>query len=209
MKYNPDLHHRHSIRLRNYDYANEGAYFVTICCQNRINRFGEIVNNADNMVGAGSACPIVKHGLPTRNDLYIAKRGAGQKLDATGQADPAPTVNTVYTMNLNGFGKIVDAEWQNLTTKYPNVNIGEYIVMPNHFHGIIEITERTVAIGNIIGYFKYKTTKMIDLPEKLWQRNYWEHIIRSEADYARIAEYIRNNPVLWGKKHLGEILPVQ
>jgi REP element-mobilizing transposase RayT len=162
MKYNPDLHHRHSIRLRGYDYANAGAYFVTICCQNRINRFGEIVNNAG--------------------------RGA------------------VNTMNLNGFGKIVDAEWQNLTTKYPNVNIGEYIIMPNHFHGIIEITERTVMIGNIIGYLKYKTTKMINLPEKLWQRNYWEHIIRSETEYARIAKYIRNNPVLWGRKCLGEIL---
>jgi REP element-mobilizing transposase RayT len=112
-------------------------------------------------------------------------------------------------MNLNEFGKIVDAEWQNLKTKYPNVNIGEYIIMPNHFHGIIEMTERTITVGNIIGYFKYKTTKMINLPEKLWQRNYWEHIIRSETEYAKIAEYIRNNPVLWGRKCLGEILPVR
>jgi REP element-mobilizing transposase RayT len=119
---------------------------------------------------------------------------------------PAPTV-TANMVDLNEFGKIVDAEWKNLTIKYPNVNIGEYIIMPNHFHGIIEITERTVTIGNIIGYFKYKTTKMINLPEKLWQRNYWEHIIRDETEYAKIVEYIRDNPNLWGKKCLNEILP--
>jgi hypothetical protein len=87
VKYNPDLHHRHSIRLRNYDYANAGAYFVTICCQDRINRFGEITNNANDtiIVGAGSACPIAI----AKHDLHIAKRDAtGQKWNA-GQADPA------------------------------------------------------------------------------------------------------------------------
>jgi REP element-mobilizing transposase RayT len=199
--------------LRDYDYANAGAYFVTICCQDRVNRFGKITNNAKNVnaVGAGSACPIAiaKHDLRMRNDLHIVERGAEtERYAESGQADPAPT-NTIDTMNLNEFGKIVDAEWQNLITKYPNVNIGEYIIMPNHFHGIIKITERRVAVGNIIGYFKYRTTKMINLPEKLWQRNYWEHIIRSEAEYTKIAEYIRNNPVLWGKKCLGEILPVR
>ncbi len=196
MKYNPDLHHRHSIRLQNYDYANVGAYFITVCSQNRINHFGEIANNANNVVGAGSACPVVKPDLPVQNDSQM-------QTNLLGQADPAPT----DTVNLNEFGKIVDAEWKNLTIKYPNVNIGEYIIMPNHFHGIIEITERTVTIGNIIGYFKYKTTKMINLPEKLWQRNYWEHIIRDETEYIKIVEYIRNNPILWGKKCLNKILP--
>ena len=197
MKYNPDLHHRHSIRLQNYDYANIGAYFITICCQNRINHFGNINVNAN--VGAGSACPIAKPNSQTQTNLHIAKR-------MVGQANPAPTV-TANMVDLNEFGKIVDAEWKNLTIKYPNVNIGEYIIMPNHFHGIIEITERTVTIGNIIGYFKHKTTKMINLPEKLWQRNYWEHIIRDETEYIKIVEYIRNNPNLRGKKCLNEILP--
>jgi hypothetical protein len=63
-----------------------------------------------------------------------------------------------------------------LGKKYPNVNLGEYI-----------------------GYFKYKTTKMINLPEKLWQRNYHEHIIRNEIEYAKIANYIENNPISWEK----------
>jgi len=96
MKYNPDLHHRHSIRLQNYDYANIGAYFVTVCCQNRINHFGEIVNNANNVVGAGSACPIVKPCMQMRtnlqqgHDLHIAKPNLQMRTNLQqGQADPA------------------------------------------------------------------------------------------------------------------------
>jgi len=110
MKYNPDLHRRHSIRLQDYDYANAGAYFVTICCQNRINRFGEIVNNANNMdmdiVGAGFACPI------TQPDCPVMQPDAYSQNEQPGQADPAPTRHTVHTINLNEFGKIVDEQWQ-------------------------------------------------------------------------------------------------
>ncbi|MDR0517822.1 MAG: transposase [Fibromonadaceae bacterium] len=134
------------------------------------------------------------------DDMAQRNVQTGQCGAQTGQADPAPTMERgLPKMDLNGFGKIVDAEWQNLTIKYPNVNLGEYIIMPNHFHGIIEITKRSVAVGDIIGYFKYKTTKMINLPEKLWQRNYHEHIIRNEIEYAKIANYIENNPISWEK----------
>jgi REP element-mobilizing transposase RayT len=70
-------------------------------------------------------------------------------------------------------------------------------------------------IGRIIGAYKSLVfTKCLEISNqkkyilgKLWQRNYWEHIIRNETEYARIVEYIRNNPILWGKKHLNEILP--
>jgi REP element-mobilizing transposase RayT len=55
------------------------------------------------------------------------------------------------------------------------------------------------TLGNIIGYFKYQTTKKIDLPVKLWQRNYWERIIRNEKSYQYIADYIINNPAKWEK----------
>ncbi|MDR1812085.1 MAG: hypothetical protein LBQ87_04610 [Candidatus Fibromonas sp.] len=142
-------------------------------------------------------------------------------------------------MNLNDFGKIVDAEWQNLMFKYKNVKLGEYIVMPNHFHGIIEITGRVetgrvekgegradpaptggdiadtggdiaggditggdITVGNIIAYFKYMTTKKINLPVKLWQRNYYEHIIRNEIEYANIEKYIRNNPIITYRRRI-------
>ena len=208
MKYNPDLHHRRSIRLKGYNYSQAGLYFVTICVQNHECLFGEIIDGA---------------------------------------------------MILNDYGNIVRDEWQYLTTKYPHIKLHEYVIMPNHFHGIVEIgatvgagfarpdgivsdvgagfahpdgianddvgagsarpdgiaanvtgtgdddTDTRVGeprpyvptLGNIIGYFKYQTTKKIDLPVKLWQRNYWENIIRNEQSYQYIANYVINNPIKW------------
>jgi REP element-mobilizing transposase RayT len=113
-------------------------------------------------------------------------------------------------MILSGVGKIIDCEWHNLTKKYPHISLNEYIIMPNHFHGIMVIKGRAEpgwadsgradpapTVGGIIAYFKYQTTKRADLPWKLWQRNYYEHIIRNEDDYRRIAEYIQTNPLHW------------
>ena len=58
------------------------------------------------------------------------------------------------------------------------------------------------TLGNIIAYFKYQTTKRVNLPHKLWQRNYYEHIIRNEEDFQRIAEYIQTNPLHWRRDEL-------
>ena len=133
-------------------------------------------------------------------------------------------------------------EWQYLKIKYPHIVLHEYVIMPNHFHAIVEITDvgagfarpnnitnnnindwtnnnilgqmddkilgwvnddvfgranPAPTVGNIIGYFKYQTTKKINLPIKLWQRNYYEHIIRNEQAYQNIANYIINNPSKW------------
>jgi len=182
MSYNPEIHHRRSIRLKGYDYSQAGLYFVTICVQKGTNAirphiFGDVIDGK---------------------------------------------------MILSNIGKIIDNEWCNLKNKYPHIELHEYIIMPNHFHAIIEIstasvragfahpnisefpessrqanpaptatTTTTATLGNIIGYFKYQTTKLADLPHKLWQRNYYEHIIRDRNAHARIAEYIENNPMKW------------
>jgi REP element-mobilizing transposase RayT len=120
-------------------------------------------------------------------------------------------------MILNEAGRMVDDEWQYLRIKYPHIKLHEYVIMPNHFHGIVEITDNVGAgsarpengqfnigranpaptIGNIIGYFKYQTTKKLNLSFRLWQRNYYEHIIRNEQAYENIAGYILNNPYNW------------
>jgi len=166
VKYKPDLHHRRSIRLRDYDYANEGAYFVTICCKDRANYFGEIVNEK---------------------------------------------------MILNEYGNIASDEWGKLQERYLETKFDVFQIMPDHIHGIIEINVGAVAqpIGRIVGAYKSLVfARCLEISNenkcvlgKLWQRNYWEHIIRNETEYANITEYIRDNPVLWGKKRLGEILP--
>ncbi|QCX54103.1 transposase [Elizabethkingia sp. JS20170427COW] len=270
MRFNPNIHHRHSIRLKGYDYSQEGLYFITICVQDREFIFGDI-----------------KNGI----------------------------------LELNPFGKIASQEWENSEKIRDNIKIHEYIIMPNHIHGIIEILFKkdeskeekdrenkkggedkgkgedkgeskgeskdeskgelrfaptvptaptaptaptnfkspSQTIGSIIRGFKIATIKKIkdyiqeiekkeeikgkgekgnkeikriswgelqfaptiapteesefaptpialtapiiekikSLNFKIWQRNYYEIIIRDEKAYQRISEYIINNPQKW------------
>ncbi len=161
-------HTRRSIRLKGYDYSQPGAYFITICTQNRECMFGEIIDGE---------------------------------------------------MALNDAGRIVENEWLKTDQLRQNIKCDIFVVMPNHFHGIIVITEpvgaihespqrmtiterRNMTLPKIVGRFKMQTSKQINiirgtLAQKLWQRNYYEHIIRNENDYNRIYEYIQNNPLKW------------
>lgn len=103
-------------------------------------------------------------------------------------------------MYLNPYGQIIQHCYLTLEPKYPNIQCGEYIIMPNHFHAIIAIATsiEKITLGHIIGYFKYQSTKLINLDnQRLWQRNYYEHIIRNEISYNNICWYIMNNPQKW------------
>ncbi len=187
MRYNPDIHHRRSIRLQGYDYSSAGLYFVTICTKDRECLFGNIENGK---------------------------------------------------MGLNEAGEMLQMVWYDLPTRFGNmaINKNEFIVMPNHIHGLITLSCRGEAclrpqtsvnqgdhkdrpygtlphsLGRILQAFKSITThKYIQgvrhsfwpsFPRKLWQRNYWEHIIRDQSQLATIREYIENNPVLWESDQL-------
>jgi len=172
------IYHHHSIRLKNYDYSQSGAYFVTICTHNREFLFCEIVN-----------CKIV----------------------------------------LNEKGKMVEKWWYELNNKFTNIETDLYVVMPNHFHGILVINNPPVeadirvctdnitdqskgehtgsALHKIVQWFKtmttndyiknVKTKNWAPFDKKLWQRNYYEHIIRNEIELNRVREYIMNNPLKW------------
>lgn len=139
-------------------------------------------------------------------------------------------------MVLNDAGKMISTEWLALKKRFPNIELHEYIIMPNHFHGILEIvgaflvgvhnndcpnvkpndnningqqgivpTRKTV--GDMMDAFKsitsveyirgVKTRNWKRFNKKLWQRNYWEHIIRNEQSLDRIAAYIIDNPQKW------------
>ena len=120
-------------------------------------------------------------------------------------------------MVLNNVGRIVENEWVKTERFRQNIKCDRFVVMPNHFHGIVEITESrrgvlqytpttmqspSQTIGAIVRGFKSAVTKQINMIRqtpgtKLWQRNYYEHIIRNKNDYNRIYEYIENNPLKW------------
>jgi putative transposase len=172
MKFDPQIpfddaqgrHHRRSIRLPDYDYSQPGAYFITIVTRGRECLFGEIVNGE---------------------------------------------------MHLNDYGKIADECWRAISEHFPHVEIGMYIIMPNHLHGIIVIHANEMgmatnsspsvgarhasplpphgvkpkSIGAIVGSYKSAVTKRIGRELNaigVWQRNYYEHIIRNDAEYNRI-----------------------
>lgn len=168
--FDPEKHHRRSIRLKGYDYASGGAYFVTIVTQGRACVFGEIFNEE---------------------------------------------------MHLNEYGVIVQKWWNEIRIHFPNVETDVFVIMPNHVHGIITINDesrgevlsphneqnqnypRSSTLGQIIAYFKYQSSKEVNFIDdtgtivKLWQRNYYEHIIRNQNELQQKTNYILSNPSRW------------
>lgn len=180
MGYDPEKHHRRSIRLRHYDYRAPGSYFVTICTYQRLCLFGDVVNGK---------------------------------------------------MRLNAFGEAVNDCWQAIPQHFSQVSGDAFVVMPNHVHGIVVISGGMVGEGRampcpdrddrirefgkpiagslptIVGSFKSAATKHINQirgakGSPVWQRNYYEHIIRDDAALANIRRYIRNNPAVWHEDQL-------
>ncbi len=114
-------------------------------------------------------------------------------------------------ITVNNIGLMVNYWWRQLPQKYPTLHLDEYIIMPNHLHGIIVLSKNgrgdngqgnpAPTIGNIIGFFKYQTTKHFNdfvgagfTRPKLWQRNYYERIIRDEKEFNHVRNYIHTNP---------------
>jgi len=109
---------------------------------------------------------------------------------------------------LNDSGKMIKHTWQTIQDRFPSVFLHEYIIMPNHFHAILEINHTTsTQLGDIIGAFKSISTNRYihgvrnqnwkPFEKRLWQRNYYEHVIRNEKSYLTLTEYIQNNPLSW------------
>ena len=104
-------------------------------------------------------------------------------------------------------GQIVDDYIKNINMKYSCVTVSEYVIMPNHVHLLLFIDNNgtgnpSPTVGNIIGWFKYNTTKSVNeeyksAGNKLWQRSYYDHIIRDKKDYDEKLNYILSNPLKW------------
>lgn len=117
-------------------------------------------------------------------------------------------------MVLNDFGEIAKKWWRNLENKFPNISLDEYKIMPNHLHGIInvraihespvrdKIDRRRMLLPKTVGYFKMNSAKDINKKRRsegvpVWQRNYYEYIIRDEESLDAIRNYIINNSLNW------------
>ncbi len=111
-------------------------------------------------------------------------------------------------MMLTELGDVVTSSWHELPRHYPAISLDAFVVMPNHLHGIIFVGAGSPrpssgpTLSNIVGYFKYQSTKrMNELRNSpgasLWQRNFFEHVIREDHSLNRIREYIFTNPERW------------
>lgn len=190
MKFDPQKHHRRSIRLKGYDYSSAGAYFVTIVAWRREMLFGEVVDGE---------------------------------------------------MRLNRNGYIVRDAWFDLMNHYRHVELGAFVIMPNHVHGIIVLvddgrggspvlgkthlpddphTDKDIlpinqtrpyvkpkprhGLPEIVRAFKSFSARRINRLRRtdgipVWQRNYYEHIIRDDREMDRIHRYIEFNPSMWAE----------
>lgn len=120
---------------------------------------------------------------------------------------------------LNELGKSVQAELERLPEKYPELALGEYVIMPNHVHLIVTIkpqpTNKEQHLGYLMGRFKgatsyiygqlKRTGKVADIGKHLWQSDYWENLISSEDEYRNYEQYIRNNPQRWTQDRWGAV----
>jgi len=159
---------RTSIRLNDYEYSQPGEYFVTICTHNHKCIFGEVVNE----------------------EIHLSKEG-----------------------------EIVKEEWSKTPKIRPEIKLDVFTIMPNHIHGIIIIKDESIitkvgthgraslqrqprSLGSFVAGFKSVTTKRINIFRKIphayiWQKRFYDHIIRNEKDLNNIRDYIINNPLKW------------
>jgi len=201
-QYNPTIHHRHSIRLQGYDYSQAGAYFITICTQNRERLFGEIADGEMKMNDAGQMVQTVWDEMPNRFDGLELDRFVVMPnhihgvivLPRRGESCIRPCICPIIPPGIHS----------NPPNGYSTDHGGEYKIRP---YGTLPGT-----VGRIFQAFKSITTHeytngvkqhgWLPFPGKLWQRNYWEHIIRNESELNRIRDYVNNNPTEWESDRL-------
>lgn len=156
------LQTRKQIRLKDYDYSNNGCYFVTICTKNRI--------------------------------PFLWK---------TTLAGNLRLLDSDFHHTLSEYGLIVDKAIKDIPVHYPYVTVEEYVIMPDHIHLLLTISQcddngillfvPNCSLSTIVGQLKRIVSMKTGI--SLWQKSYYEHIIRNENDYQQTCEYIQNNPL--------------
>ena len=189
MKFNPDIHKRKSIRFKGYEYSQAGLYFITICVQNRECRFGKIEN--DEMISN-------EYGTFAFNQWEkLPERFANFDLDVF-QIMPNH-MHGIIALHENvgaGFTPALNDDRQ------PHSHSGQPqgIAPTNATVGDIVGAYKSLVANGCLEIYKSKFVRAGLAPAqmgKLWQRNYYEHIIRNQQSYETISNYIINNPAKW------------
>jgi REP element-mobilizing transposase RayT len=181
MRVVPGNPRRRSLRLKDYDYAQAGAYFVTICTQDRLCLFGEVVDDVMRLSDAGEMASSLWKNLPAQF--------------------PAIAIDVFVVMPNHLHGIIV----------FPDIGPATRVAPASGAKGPTEgvplVRVRTPTLGKVVGAFKsaatveyvhgVKAKGWTKFRQRLWQRNYYEHVIRDETGLDRIRRYIEENPLRW------------
>lgn len=181
MKYNPEIHHRRSIRLKGYDYSQAGAYFITICCKDMKGSFGKIENDEIILNEFGK--------IAFDGWMKLPARYANFELDVF-QIMPNHLHGIVVLNSVGGW--LAPARFSRLQPHLEKFQSGQ----PQGFAptvGDIIGAYKSLVANECLDIFKSKN----EIMGKLWQRNFYEHIIRNEKSYKNISDYIVNNPDNW------------
>ena len=199
MKYDPERHHRRSIRLRDYDYSGCGAHFLTICTQERLCLFGDVVDGEMLLSDAGAMIDRTWSDLP--------KKYLGIQIDAF-----VIMPNHVHGIILIDIKSSVGAapRGRPLSTsdKVENRLVAEFEPRnEGQPQGVAPTDDRRISLSDIVHRFKSFTTNRyskgvrelgwVSFPGRLWQRNYYERVIRGNDEILKIREYIDRNPYNW------------
>lgn len=207
MSFNPEIHHRRSIRLRNYDYSKSGWYFVTMCTKDRRKYFGKIINGKMVLNREGF---IVKRLIKSTEDYFKNIRMDSYQLmpDHIHMIIRIKFIKSGLSNNVRFVGARSPRPQYEVAS---NRTIASNIRNPEVLDSVEERREgemrggetppqrRVPALGNVIGYFKFMVAKEINQFHQkqkyfTWQRNYFERIIRSDEQLYFTREYIRKNP---------------
>ena len=163
-------------RLKNYDYTKNGAYFITICTHNRECILSQIPVGEDIILPQNE--DII---LPQNKDIILPQK-----------------------IELSKYGKIVDKAINEIAIHYEGIFVDKYVIMPNHIHIIIRINQedsgRMISAPTVIAGMKRYVSKQIG--KSIWQKSFYDHIIRDDEDYQRICQYIDENPFKWDDDEL-------
>jgi REP element-mobilizing transposase RayT len=177
MSYDPARHHRRSIRLAGYDYASPGAYFITLCTQDRVHLFGEVVDGVVQLSPYGRVAATYWEHIP-QHFPHVAL-GAW----------------VIMPNHMHGL-LIITGDEERAEAAPTRPEDGE--VSPQFR------APESGSLGAIIGNYKSITTRRINLMRhtpgtRVWLRNYWESTLRSEEAVACVTRYITNNPARWSQ----------
>ncbi|MBQ8566520.1 MAG: transposase [Clostridia bacterium] len=184
-----ELPKRKKLRLKYYDYSSTGAYFITVCTQNRQQILSKIVGTG--LLQFGHARDLTPH------------RGVIQDPRAASLRPDCPQIQ------LTEYGKVLDKYINQMSSHYESITVDRYVIMPNHFHMILNVNANGQSgtpvptkagksnsfVSSFVSTLKRFCNK--EYGKNIWQSRFYDHVIRNREDYEEHTKYIYENPIQW------------